>query len=397
VTFVASIGDAAGQTEYPATSPNVLAVGGTTLRLSAAGTYVGETAWGNGGGGLSPFEVRPAFQKGITGTGAASRSAPDVAFDADPSSGVTVYDSFNNGLETPWVQMGGTSLAAPAWAALIAVANQGRALAGIGPLDGPTQTLPEIYRMPGGDFHDVIGGVQAVSGPGYDRVTGRGSPVANRVVNYLVQDGSIATHFRVMTTSAMTKAGASLVIRVTALDANNNPVVGYRGTIHFSSSDPRSGLPSDYTFTAADGGSHTFSLTFKTVGNQTLHLRDRSSATGGLAVNVSPGLAARLRIATPPVAFVGVPFRVTVYALDAYGNLVEGYRGTVQLSSSDRQALFSRSYTYRTFDKGGHTFVVTMESIGTWSVNVEDSVTHGLRGTSTVVVRAAPLPSRSVL
>jgi hypothetical protein len=83
--------------------------------------------------------------------------------------------------------VGGTSDAAPQWAALTAIVDQGRALAGQGSLDGFTQTLPALYKLPSSDFHDIVSGnnfgaPQYWAGPGYDLVTGRGSPYADRIV-----------------------------------------------------------------------------------------------------------------------------------------------------------------------------------------------------------------------
>jgi hypothetical protein len=82
----------------------------------------------------------------------------------------------------------GTSAGAPQWAAIVAIANQGRAAAQLGPLS----TLPaEIYRLPGADFHDVASGSNGFSaGPGYDLVTGRGTPLVQRVVPDLVTAGA---------------------------------------------------------------------------------------------------------------------------------------------------------------------------------------------------------------
>ena len=71
-----------------------------------------------------------------------------MSFDADPSTGVSVYDSYNNGSTTPWVEAGGTSLSATCWAGLIAIADQGRVAAGGTTLDGPSQTLPALYSLP---------------------------------------------------------------------------------------------------------------------------------------------------------------------------------------------------------------------------------------------------------
>src|SRR5262249_28626273 len=84
ITFVAARGDSGpgSGAEYPASSPQVLAVGGTSLNLDIQGNYLSETAWTSGGGGYSAFEAEPAYQRAVQTTG--RRSTPDVAFDGDP-------------------------------------------------------------------------------------------------------------------------------------------------------------------------------------------------------------------------------------------------------------------------------------------------------------------------
>jgi hypothetical protein len=191
VTFVASSGDSGAPTSYPSSSPNVVSVGGTTLFLTANGTWTSEIGWSGSGGGISSIESQPAYQKGIVSQSGSFRTNPDVAYDADPNTGFGVYDSYNNGTRTPWGQWGGTSDAAPQWAALIAIADQGRLRAGAGTLDGATQTLPMLYAMSAADFHDITSGTssgapQYSARPGYDLVTGRGSPNANLVINDLI-------------------------------------------------------------------------------------------------------------------------------------------------------------------------------------------------------------------
>jgi hypothetical protein len=200
VTFVAASGDTGVPAAYPATSPNVLSVGGTTLTLKSDGTWVSETGWSIGsdspycsscasGGGISSIEPEPSYQSGVQTTG--RRTVPDVAYGSDPSTGVAIYDSYTYGAATPWTMNAGTSAAAPQWAALIAIADQGLAAASKGSLDGPGQTLPQIYSLPGADFHDITSGNNGYSaGAGYDLVTGRGSPIANLVVNSLVAQNS---------------------------------------------------------------------------------------------------------------------------------------------------------------------------------------------------------------
>jgi hypothetical protein len=192
VTFVASSGDSGAPPIYPAVSPNVLAVGGTNLTVDSLGDYVSETAWSGSGGGISAYEPQPSYQQGVVTQSLTQRTNPDVAYAANSASGFAVYDSYlADGGSSPWSISAGTSAGAPQWAAIIAIANQGRALAGELPLDGPSQTLPAIYQMPASNFHDIVSGSstgspQYSAGPGYDLVTGRGSPVADQVVYYLV-------------------------------------------------------------------------------------------------------------------------------------------------------------------------------------------------------------------
>ncbi len=152
ITFIASSGDL-GLAEYPAASPNVLSVGGTSLSLTSSGNYKSETAWFYSGGSYSPYEPEPNYQRSVQTTG--QRATPDVAFDADMSTGVEVYETSTRSGKGSWQVCGGTSLGAPAWAGIIAIVDQGRALAGKGSLDGPTQTLPSLYALPSSDFHSV--------------------------------------------------------------------------------------------------------------------------------------------------------------------------------------------------------------------------------------------------
>src|SRR5262249_49019685 len=120
-----------------------------------------------------------------------ARLNPDVAFDGDPATGFQVLDGANGG----WFVVGGTSAGAPAWAGLTAIANQGRQLAGLQPLS-TGDVLKAIYSKPTSAFHDItkgstgayniingsgaiIGQIPVTAGPGYDMVTGVGTPAAN--------------------------------------------------------------------------------------------------------------------------------------------------------------------------------------------------------------------------
>jgi len=189
VTYVAATGDGgSGSTGYPAFSPRVIAVGGTSITTSDnLGSYGGETVWNdnNGyatGGAPSAVEPKPPYQSGIT-AGGDMRATPDVSFDGDLDTGVYIYDSADDPNRVLY-QIGGTSLSAPSWAGLIAITDQGRSLAGLGALDGYSQTLPRLYSLPAGDFHDIVtgnnGGYSAAVG--YDMASGLGTPIANQLV-----------------------------------------------------------------------------------------------------------------------------------------------------------------------------------------------------------------------
>ena len=161
VTFVAASGDS-GVVEYPSASPNVLSVGGTSLNLPGTGTYGSETAWFAGGGGYSLFEKEPSYQATVQTTGA--RSTPDVAFDADPNTGVEVYSTAPGARSGSWQVVGGTSLGSPSWAGIIAIVDQGRALAGQGSLDGSTLTLPALYAAASSNFNSVTASTSSYGG-----------------------------------------------------------------------------------------------------------------------------------------------------------------------------------------------------------------------------------------
>ncbi|UXU88682.1 S53 family peptidase [Burkholderia sp. S-53] len=193
VTFVASSGDSGAGTEYPAASPYVVAVGGTTLSTDTYGNYVGETAWSGSGGGVSTVEAEPAGQAGWPVPVAGKRGVPDVSYDANPSSGFAVYDSVTYQGQAGWFQVGGTSAGAPQWSALVAIANSLRAAAGKSRLSGTYDSLYTVGKSAyGTDFHDVTTGSNGSCGSvcnaagGYDYVTGLGSPLAPSLVQALV-------------------------------------------------------------------------------------------------------------------------------------------------------------------------------------------------------------------
>lgn len=217
ITFVAASGDegAAGGAEWPASSPNVVGVGGTTLQVGGGGSYLGESVWSGSSGGTSFYETEPAYQRAVQASG--SRTTPDVSFDADPNTGVQVYSTAPSTHSGSWQAVGGTSLGAPAWAGIIAIANEGRMLAGKSSLDGASQTLPLLYSLPSTDFHQpqsaFIGFRRHQSATAS---AGRGTPNGIGLV-YGLAYGGIAPALRPATaTAAVTAVSPAVAVHTAA-------------------------------------------------------------------------------------------------------------------------------------------------------------------------------------
>jgi subtilase family serine protease len=189
ITYLASSGDNGKGSSWPASSPNVVAVGGTTLNLTSNGDYSSESAWSGSGGDLSLYESNPAYQSNWSNVVGSKRGIPDVAFDADPNTGVYVYTSTLDQGQKGWFQVGGTSFSAPAWGAVIALANEGRSLS-----LSSSQVLNTVYSTAGTtgssgyntNYHDITSGSNGYTAQaGYDVVTGIGSPIVNQLVPIL--------------------------------------------------------------------------------------------------------------------------------------------------------------------------------------------------------------------
>jgi subtilase family serine protease len=169
--------------EYPAASPYVVAVGGTTLITQDQGDYQGEAAWYSGGGGVSQFEYSPYWQtvQPVNSTGEVSfRGVPDIAMDGDLQTGMIIYITGDG-----WTVIGGTSLSSPLAAGVWARMLQTHTSLGF--------AAPKLYAMyssapgtqtsmvpptrPYGGFHDILVGANGAYSalPGFDYVTGLGS------------------------------------------------------------------------------------------------------------------------------------------------------------------------------------------------------------------------------
>jgi hypothetical protein len=199
---------------------------------------------------------------------------------------------------------------------------------------------------------------------------------------------SDADHLTVTAPSTST-AGTAFTVTVTATDDDGNIATGYKGTVSFGSNDVQAGLPGAYTFTAADAGVHTFTVTLKTAGRESISVRETQHHLLGYAnVAVTPAAASTLTI-YEKAATVGVPHFVYVIAKDAYGNTATGYDGTVHFTSSDGQAVLPPDGALK---NGLGYFSVTMNSPGPQTLTVTDTANPSLTTTVNVVYKHTPPP-----
>jgi subtilase family serine protease len=310
VTFTASSGDNGAGLEWPAVSPYVVSVGGTTLTLDSNNDRVSETAWSGSGGGISSYVAIPSYQSGWQSN--AGRGVPDVSYLADPNTGVLVYDSVNGG----WFVVGGTSAGAPQWAAAIALANQLRLASGASAIGAAN---PSIYSKAKGStttpysvsptyFYDVSSGNNGTytAAPPYDFVTGVGSLVANTLLPALVpQAASPDFSLSASPSSVGVSAGGSTssTISVTALG-------GFAGTVSLSATGLPSGATASFSPSSVAGsgtstltvatsastpsGTYTVTITGQsgTVGHTTtLSLTVQAATAPDFSLSISPGSA----------------------------------------------------------------------------------------------------------
>jgi subtilase family serine protease len=176
IAFFASSGDDGTGASWPASSPNVIGVGGTSLSLASSGALIAESAWSGSGGGVSAYEKEPAYQTAYKISKAnGMRAIPDVSYDADPASGYPIYMSTGTGSKAKgaWDTVGGTSAGAPQWAAIRALGGSA-ALAKFYIDKASTSTLKYFRDITSGSNGDCTYYCDARKR--YDYVTGLGSP-----------------------------------------------------------------------------------------------------------------------------------------------------------------------------------------------------------------------------
>jgi subtilase family serine protease len=169
IDITVSSGDSGYGAEFPAASRYVTAVGGTTLTRASNARGWSESAWSGGGSGCSAFVSKPSWQ---TDAGCSNRTIADVSADADPNTGVSVYDTYPSG---GWLVFGGTSVASPIVASVDALAG-GRAQAPNSYGSYPYNNPGAFYDITTGSNGNCGGSYLCTAGPGYDGPTGIGTP-----------------------------------------------------------------------------------------------------------------------------------------------------------------------------------------------------------------------------
>ena len=195
-----------------------------------------------------------------------------------------------------------------------------------------------------------------------------------------------ANHIK-LTTVASTIAGAAFDLTVTALDVFNNVATGYRGTVHFTSTVAGAALPPDYTFQAADDGAKTFSIALDKAGLQTVTVKDKvkTALVKSASLTVVHDVVSGFTVSGYPTKTTrNVAHIFTVTAVDAFGNTVTDYAGTVHFSVAGGTATLPPDFTFTTSNKGRHFASATFLTSGAGqSLTVTDINDGTLTGTET--------------
>lgn len=230
MTYLAATGDSGAAVAWPSVSPNVVAVGGTSLTAVGVGSRT-ESAWSGAGGGISAYTAVPSYQSApVPGLNVATRRVvADVAFNADPATGQYLAVIKPGSTTVNWMSSGGTSIAAPQWAGLMAIANAVRAQAGRLPIGSPHSVLyGQIGAVPGAyasAFADITAGSNGTCAPciakaGYDVPTGLGTPRATGLLSALA-GSSLPPQAPVVTPAGIGgTAGTALSFTVSVSAAN---------------------------------------------------------------------------------------------------------------------------------------------------------------------------------
>jgi subtilase family serine protease len=358
MTYVAATGDVGGKVDWPAVSPNVLAVGGTAMNWTPSTSTRYELAWANGGGGVSAYGTVPSWQTGVTLAGAklAHRAVADVSFNASPMTGQYVALTLP-GASTVWAAYGGTSIGSPQWAGVLAVANAVRKASGKAALGDVHNLLyGSIGAVPGNyaaAFGDVLSGTNGTcgsactAGTGYDAPTGWGTPNVNALMPMLT---GVATAAAAAAAPALTVPGGAIAGRAAVALSNPLGISAPAGSAY-----ALIGAPAGATVDA----SGTLKWTSPVAGTYTFTAKvasGSSSASGTYSLKVIPNAPPVFAGSASLAATLGSGFSTTVSATDPNG-------GTIAYSASglaSGMTLASNgAFSWSSPTAGSHGFTVT--------------------------------------
>lgn len=390
----------------PASQPFVTGVGGTSL--SAIGPPPTETVWndgktgGAGGGGISSLWTMPSYQSGSAsslnvinsnssgtpcgaGAGSYCREVPDVSASADENHGYVVY---SNGA---WTAYGGTSAAAPLWAAFTALTNASSACGGT-PIGFAN---PLLYNAAAGafssDFNDITSGNNNLSGSGlypagsgYDMASGLGTPIGSGLPDDLCSlPGSGGNTVTVTNPgSQSTTVGTAVSLQIQATDSDSNQTLTYSAT----------GLPAGLSINSAIGLISGTSATAGTA-NVTVTAKDSTNASGSITFSWTIGRRSTSAVlaCSPASLLIGTPTTCAVTVSDTSSGTASPPTGTVNFSSSGAGSFSSASCT---LSSGSCHVGYTASALGSQTITAAyqgDNSHNSSSGTLDVTTTSRPL------
>jgi ELWxxDGT repeat protein len=258
----------------------------------------------------------------------------------------------------------------------------------------PSVIVPSSYTFVAGDagVHTFSNGLKLATAGSRSVTASDAAASISGSANVVVTAGATA-RFSVNAPATAT-AGISFGVTVAAKDAFGNTATGYTGTVHFTTNDPAPGvvLPSDYTFTGGDAGTHTFNgLTLTTAGTRTITATDAvnsSISNTSNNINVNAAAASHFALTAPSTVTAGTPFTVAVTALDQYNNQATGYNGIIHFTTDDASpsVVLPANYTFVSGDLGAHTFtnaVTLITACAPRSITATDFASAGVNGSTT--------------
>jgi uncharacterized membrane protein len=329
VTITVSSGDSGYGVEYPAASPYVTAVGGTTLNQTGntGSRNATETVWSGAGSGCSAYEPKQTWQQDA---GCGRRTVADVSAEADPNTGVWVYDSTPSAGQSGWLVFGGTSVAAPIVGAVSALAGS-----------GPSGNFPTSYPYGGtGALNDVTSGSNGgcgsylcTGGPGYDGPTGLGTPNGTAAFTFAAAS-DFALAVNPSSVSGLPGATASYTVTLSTTNGYASPVnlsvtglpAGATATFSPSSLTPTgSGSTSTLSVAIPTGATAgTSSLTITAAGTDASTTTHTASVALTVSAPTAPdfSLSASPSSASVPTSGGSVSYTVSLTPVGGYASAV---------------------------------------------------------------------------